>query len=198
MVCAVCLSIFLWHPSWNVQCPCGHYSPQPETHNGLSILFIITTNSDNAYVHILGVFILEIMLTTLAPSQARNISRRPLFVRRRQNKKGWHWYLLIKPEPKIVALVSAGEARARNVCTGKCGRRQNMKQRSWYVWVKPGPRFNIKMMSYQYSKSHCGDKTVVRSSYLHNGISYIGKISSLYWFGAQDRKEWHWYPWMKQ
>ena len=33
----------------------------------------------------------------------------------------------------------------------------------------PGPRFNIKMQSCQYRKSHCGDKTVVRSSYLHNG-----------------------------
>ena len=41
-----------------------------------------------------------------------------------------------------------------------------------------GPRFNIKMSSYQYKKSHCGDKTVVRSSYLHNGISYTGKMSS--------------------
>ena len=28
-------------------------------------------------------------------------------------------------------------------------------------------------------KSHCGDKTVVRSSYLHNGISFAGKMSSL-------------------
>ena len=37
------------------------------------------------------------------------------------------------------------------------------------------------MLSYQYRKSHCGDKTVVRSSYLHNGISYTGKITSLYW-----------------
>ena len=45
--------------------------------------------------------------------------------------------------------------------------------------------FNIKMPSYQYSKSHCGDKTVVRSSYLHNGISYIGKIVSFYWIMAQ-------------
>ena len=48
----------------------------------------------------------------------------------------------------------------------------------------PGPWFNIKMSSYQYRKSHCGDKTVVRSSYLHNGISYTGKMSSLYWIGA--------------
>ena len=37
---------------------------------------------------------------------------------------------------------------------------------------RTGPWFNIKMTSYQYRKSHCGDKTVVRSSYLHNGISY--------------------------
>ena len=48
-----------------------------------------------------------------------------------------------------------------------------------------GSWFNMKMSSYQYRKSHCGDKTVVRSSYLHNGISYTGKMSSLYWIGAQ-------------
>ena len=47
-----------------------------------------------------------------------------------------------------------------------------------------GPRFNIKMSSYQYGKSRCRDKTVVRSSYLHNGISYTGKMSFLYWIGA--------------
>ena len=45
-------------------------------------------------------------------------------------------------------------------------------------------RFNIKMMSYQYKKSHCGDKTILRPSYLHNGISYTGKMTSLYWIGA--------------
>ena len=44
-----------------------------------------------------------------------------------------------------------------------------------------GPWFNIKMSSYPYRKSHCGDNTVVRSSYLHNGISYIGKMTLLYW-----------------
>ena len=48
----------------------------------------------------------------------------------------------------------------------------------------PGPCFNINMLSHQYRKSHCGDKTVVRSSYLHNGVSYTGKMSSLYWFRA--------------
>ena len=51
------------------------------------------------------------------------------------------------------------------------------------IWrpLYPGPWFNIKMSSYQYRKSQCGDKTVVRSSYLHNGIFYSGKMSSLYW-----------------
>ena len=42
-------------------------------------------------------------------------------------------------------------------------------------------QFNIKMSSYQYRRSHCVDKMVVRSSYLHNGISYTGKKTSLYW-----------------
>ena len=46
------------------------------------------------------------------------------------------------------------------------------------------PRFNIKMPSYQYRKSHCGDKTVVRSSYLHNGISNTSKMTSLYWISS--------------
>ena len=44
------------------------------------------------------------------------------------------------------------------------------------------------MSSYQYRKSHYGDKTVVRSSYLHNGISYTGKMVSLYWFSPQGPK----------
>ena len=30
------------------------------------------------------------------------------------------------------------------------------------------------MPSFQYWKSHCGDKTILRPSYLHNGISCIG------------------------
>ena len=50
---------------------------------------------------------------------------------------------------------------------------------------RSGPRFNIKMTSYWYRKSHCGDKTILRPSYLHNGISYTGKTTSLYWIGAQ-------------
>ena len=49
---------------------------------------------------------------------------------------------------------------------------------------RPVPWLNIKMSSYQYRKSYCGDKTVVRSYYLHNGISYTGKMSSLFWIRA--------------
>ena len=51
------------------------------------------------------------------------------------------------------------------------------------LWVKqPGPWFNIKISSYQYRKSHCGDKMVVRSAYFHNEFSYTGKMTYLYWF----------------
>ena len=49
----------------------------------------------------------------------------------------------------------------------------------------PGGWFNIEMSSYQYRKSHCGDKTMFRPSYLHNGISYTGTMTSLYWISDQ-------------
>ena len=45
--------------------------------------------------------------------------------------------------------------------------------------------FNKKMTSYQYRKSHCGDRTILRPSYLHNVISYTSKMTSLYWIRAQ-------------
>ena len=44
------------------------------------------------------------------------------------------------------------------------------------------------MSSYQYRISHCGDKTVLRPSYLHKGISYTGKTTSLYWIEVQISK----------
>ena len=59
-----------------------------------------------------------------------------------------------------------------------CGRvtvSQWLKHFLWYHEV-PGPWFNIQMSSYQCRKSHCGDKTILRPSYLHNGISYTGKL----------------------
>ena len=46
------------------------------------------------------------------------------------------------------------------------------------------PQFNIKIPSYQYSKSHSGDKMILRLSYLHSGISYPGEMVSLYWIRA--------------
>ena len=46
----------------------------------------------------------------------------------------------------------------------------------------PAPWFNIKISSYQHRKSHCGDKTVVRSSYLHNGFPILVR-----WHGYRCR-----------
>ena len=58
---------------------------------------------------------------------------------------------------------------------------------------QPGGWINIKMSSYQYRKCHCGDKTILRPSYLHNGISYTGKMTSLYWIRAlQASLLWRW------
>ena len=57
----------------------------------------------------------------------------------------------------------------------------------WY----PGPRFNIKMMSYQYRKFHCGDKTILQQSYPNNKISYSGKTTSLYWIGGPGVIQWY-------
>ena len=53
-----------------------------------------------------------------------------------------------------------------------------------FQYIKTRTQFNIKMTSYQYRKPHIGNKTILRPSDLHNGISYTGK-TSLYWIGAQ-------------
>ena len=79
-------------------------------------------------------------------------------------------------------------------CQITCCARQHTMDSVLKSTKLPGPWFNIKMSSYRYRKSHCGDKTVVRSSYLHNGICYTGKMSSSYWIGALtmsrlDRKQ---------
>ena len=78
---------------------------------------------------------------------------------------------------------------------GRCGnnfilkghREKSIHLASPWLWQSPpGGWFNVKMPSYQYRKSHCGDKRILRPSYLHNGISYTGKMASLYWIRAQD------------
>ena len=58
----------------------------------------------------------------------------------------------------------------------------------WYT-IQSGSRFNMKMSSYQYMKCHCGVKMVVRSSYLHNGISDAGKMTPLYWIRTLEHLE---------
>ena len=63
-------------------------------------------------------------------------------------------------------------------------RRRQISSLQWFTGL-PGTQFNIKMISYEYRKSHCGDKTILRLSYLHNGISYTGKMISLYWIRAK-------------
>ena len=40
-----------------------------------------------------------------------------------------------------------------------------------------GPQFKMKKQSYQYRKFHCGDKIVIRLSYLYHGICYTCKTS---------------------
>ena len=47
-----------------------------------------------------------------------------------------------------------------------------------------GRRFNKNISSNQYRKSHCGDETILRPSYLQNGITYNGKMASFYWIRA--------------
>ena len=57
----------------------------------------------------------------------------------------------------------------------KTQKRANHIHDSWDILLlrETGPWFNIKIPFYQYRKFHCGDKTIVRSSYLHNGISIL-------------------------
>ena len=45
--------------------------------------------------------------------------------------------------------------------------------------LRPGFRFNINMSFHQFSKSHCGVKTVIGSSYLHSGIFNTRTMASL-------------------
>ena len=64
------------------------------------------------------------------------------------------------------------------LATGAPGQTEYLEKCSIKGLEPSGPWLNLNMSSYQYRKSHCGDKTVVRPSYLHNGISYTGKMAS--------------------
>ena len=48
-----------------------------------------------------------------------------------------------------------------------------MLMRWYFNSSKPEPRFSIKMWSYQYRKSHCGHKTVIRLSYPDMGYPIL-------------------------
>ena len=52
------------------------------------------------------------------------------------------------------------------------------------TWQWAGGRINIKISSYQYRKSYCGDKTILRPSYLHNGISFTDNMTYFNWIRA--------------
>ena len=54
---------------------------------------------------------------------------------------------------------------------------------------------------YQHRKSHCGDKIILRPPDLHDGISYTGKTTYLYWIRVQgnsahnvDQRHWDQLP----
>ena len=94
---------------------------------------------------------------------------------------GWHHHAMAKP-----AANSASSRPLHNIdLSGQLytsiGR---WSEGQWLHHSCPGPWFNIKMTSYQYRKSHCGDKTISQPSHLHYGISYTGKTTSLYWIRA--------------
>ena len=55
-----------------------------------------------------------------------------------------------------------------------------------YMGLTPGSWFNINMSFYRYGKFHCEYKTVLRSFYLRDGISCIGKMATLYWISPLE------------
>ena len=77
-------------------------------------------------------------------------------------------------------------------CRDEVWRQHQCGHNSRHLHNRTGPWFNIKMLYYQYRKFHCADKMVIRSSYLHNGNSWTGKMASLYGIGTRSTKiQWH-------
>ena len=122
------------------------------------------------------------------------------------DKNGWHFaddiftcismnqnYILIEISRKFVATCSS------------CNKSLLVQVMDWR-WTVDNPlpnnddRFHLLMYaplclneittrglvpSCQYNKSHCGDKTILRPSYLHDGITYTDKMTFLYWINPQ-------------
>ena len=75
------------------------------------------------------------------------------------------------------------------ICTGRYCYTKRTRFLFWFS--PPGGWFHIKMISYQYSKSYCGDKMILWLSYIHNGVSYTIKMTSLYQIMAQGEMLFH-------
>ena len=86
------------------------------------------------------------------------------------------------PHPKDVCLLWSNIALSGDLVTT-----QPCFGLVWYymilhtalLWQQSGPWFNITMLSYQYRKFHHGDKMIIRSSYLLNGVSYFDNTASI-------------------
>ena len=79
----------------------------------------------------------------------------------------------------------------------------NFRIPTWIIWARKiswesGVSFNGKVSSYQYRKSNCVNKTVIWSSYLHNGNFPVDKMLS--WIPILERQHFysetgHWSLW---
>ena len=89
----------------------------------------------------------------------------------------WDVHIMVKINQNGSSLIVVNEYVSKyNFCGHK---------KMYYLFIeKPEPQFNIKMQCYQYRKPHCGDKMVLWPSHFHNGISYTGKMASLFWLRA--------------
>ena len=134
-------------------------------------------------------------VATLAPFQ---YPIRRLIVRSREVSKPRDLYSELSDRSEIWQ--SHRHQRCRGACQSSkrcvnlnCQPRGSETSRSLTI-----RRLNIKMSPYQYRKSHCGNKTILRPSYLHSGISYTDTMTSLYWIRTliltwSDCGKRHWY-----
>ena len=95
----------------------------------------------------------------------------------------WEFYILLNAGTtdawttltQWVKLLTASGLVPRNeqkISESSCSEGTNLQN-----ILTSGGWFNIKTTFYQYRKYHCGDKTILQPSYLHNGISYTGKMT---------------------
>ena len=83
------------------------------------------------------------------------------------------WKRYVKNDEKMLEIMKKQCVDAAKYNTKYCGS----------LWMIPLIQYKY-MLSYQHRKYQCGEKMVVRLSYLQDGIFYTGKMSSLYWIKA--------------